>query len=109
MVPSGYNNNMQLFQTAHHVVILNEMVHDARVVPLDGHPHLPEDERQWMGDSRDHWEGDTLVLETTNFTGKTSSFSPSVMVALGSGEHLCLTERFTRVGPDTFALRVHGP
>ena len=109
MVPSGYNNNMQLFQTAHHVVILNEMVHDARVVPLDGHPHLPEDARQWMGDSRDHWAGDTLVLETTNFTGKTSSFSPSVMVALGSGEHLCLTERFTRVGPDTFALRVHGP
>ena len=57
MVPSGYNNNMQLFQNADHVVILNEMVHDARVVPLDGRPHLPEDVRQWMGDSRGHWSG----------------------------------------------------
>ena len=101
MVPSGYNNNMQLFQNADHVVVLNEMVHDARVVPLDGRPHLPEDVRQWMGDSRGHWEGDTLVVDTTNFTAKTSSFSPSAMVALGSGEHLHLTERFTRVGPDT--------
>ena len=83
------------------MVILNEMVHDARVVPLDGRPHLPEDVRQWMGDSRGHWEGDTLVVDTTNFIAKTSSFSPSAMVALGSGEHLHLTERFTRVGPDT--------
>ena len=101
MVPSGYNNNMQLFQNADHVVVLNEMVHDARVVPLDGRPHLPEDIRQWMGDSRGHWKGDTLVVDTTNFTAETSSFSPSAMVALGSGEHLHLTERFTRVGPDT--------
>ena len=92
---------MQLFQNADHVVVLNEMVHDARVVPLDGRPHLPEDIRQWMGDSRGHWEGDTLVVDTTNFTAETSSFSPSAMVALGSGEHLHLTERFTRVGPDT--------
>ena len=77
------------------------MVPSARVVPLDGRPHLPENVRQWMGDSRGHWEGDTRVVDTTNFTAKTSSFSPSAMVALGSGEDLHLTERFTRVGPDT--------
>ena len=102
---------MQLFQNADHVIILNEMVHDARVVPLDGRPHLLEDVRQWMGDSRGHWEGGTLVVDTTNFTDKTSSFSPSAMVALASGEHLHLTERFTRMGPDTllYEFTVHDP
>ena len=72
MNPSAYNNNMQLFQTDDHVVILNEMVHDARVVPLDGSAHLPGHVRQWKGDSRGRWEGDTLVVETRNFTDKTS-------------------------------------
>ena len=64
MVPSAYNNNVQLFQTPDTVVILNEMVHNARLVPLDGRPHLAGDVRQWVGDSRGHWEGDTLVVET---------------------------------------------
>ena len=89
MNPSAYNNNMQLFQTADHVVILNEMVHDARIVPLDGSDHLPEDVRQWRGDSRGHWAGDTLVIETRNFTDKTSF--------RGTGPGLRLVERFTRV------------
>ena len=70
MNPSAYNNNMQLFQTADHMVILNEMVHDARIVPLDGSGHLPDGVRQWRGDSRGHWDGDTLVIETKNFTAQ---------------------------------------
>ena len=93
MNPSAYNNNMQLFQTADHVVILNEMVHDARIVPLDGSNHLPDGVRQWRGDSRGHWEGDTLVIETKNFTDKTSF--------RGSGPGLYLVERFTRVEEGT--------
>ncbi|MDE2906378.1 MAG: hypothetical protein OXQ28_09880 [Acidobacteriota bacterium] len=101
IVPGGYNQNMQLFQTSEHVVILNEMVHDARIVPLDGRDPLPEDMRQWMGSSRGRWEGDTLIVETTNFTGLTSSFSPSVVSAIGTGRTLHLTERFRRVADDT--------
>ena len=101
MVLSGYNNNMQLFQTPDYVVILNEMVHDARIVPLDGRPHLPADLRQWMGDSRGHWEGDTLVIESTNFTDKTSSFSPNALSGMGTGDTLHLTERLRRLDDDT--------
>ena len=101
MLPSVYNNAMQLLQTPDYVVVFNEMVHDARIIPLDGRAHLPASLRQWMGDSRGHWEGETLVVETTNFTDKTSSFSPTITSAVGSGEHLYLVERFTRVGPDT--------
>ena len=94
MVPIGYNNNMQLFQTSDYVVILTEMVHNARIVPLDGRSPLPEDLRQWMGAARGHWEGDTLVIDTTNFTDRTSSFSPTISTALGTGNTLNLTERF---------------
>ena len=101
IVPAGYNQNLQLFQTPDHVVILHEMVHDARIVPLDGRDHLPEGVHQWMGDSRGHWDGDTLVVESQNYTDKTSSFSPSVMLAAGDGTTLHLTERFTRVADDT--------
>jgi hypothetical protein len=93
MVPSAYNNNFQLVQTSDTVVIVNEMVHNARIVPMDGRPHLSEDVRQWVGDSRGRWEGDTLVVETTNFLGGTSF--------QGSSEHLHLVERFTRVDADT--------
>jgi hypothetical protein len=101
MMPSAYNNNMQLFQTAAYVVILNEMVHDARIVPLDRQPHLPENVRQWMGDARGHWDGDTLVVETTNFTNKTPSFNPTITSSVGTGETLTLIERFRRVDADT--------
>ena len=101
IVPAGYNQNLQLFQTASYVVILNEMVHDARIVPLDGRDHLPESIRQLMGDSRGYWDGDTLVVNTTNFTEKTASFNPSVTSAVGSGVTLRLTERFRRVADDT--------
>ena len=93
MNPSAYNNNMQLFQTDDHVVILNEMVHDSRIIPLDGSAHLPDDVRQWMGDSRGRWDGNTLVVETRNFTDKTNF--------RGSGRNMHLVERFTRVDADT--------
>ena len=93
MAPSAYNNVFQLFQTPDHVVILNEMVHDARIVPLDGSAHLPPHMRQWHGDSRGHWDGDTLVVETINFTDKTSF--------RGSTDSLHLVERFTRASADT--------
>ena len=101
IVPAGYNQNLQVFQTPDHVVILHEMVHDARIVPLDGRDHLPEEVRQWMGDSRGYWDGDTLVVESKNYTDKTSSFSPDVTTAAGDGTTLHLTERFTRVAEDT--------
>ena len=101
MMPSGYNNNMQLFQTPDAVVIVNEMVHDTRVIPLDGRPPLPETVRQWAGISRGHWAGDTLVVETTNFTDKTASFEPSATTAIGTGLTVTLTERFQRIDEDT--------
>ena len=100
MLPGGYNNNVQLFQTTEYVAMLLEMNHDVRIVPLDRRPHLSGDLRQWMGDSRGHWEGNTLVVETTNFTDKTASISLTGF-ALGSAEHLRLIERFTRVDADT--------
>jgi len=93
MIPSGYNNNYQIVQTPDTVVIFNEMIHDARIIPMDGRPHVSAGIRQWLGDSRGHWEGDTLVIETTNFTDKTAF--------LGASEHMRLTERFTRVDADT--------
>ena len=93
MLSGPYNNYVQLFQTRDHVVIFNEMVHDVRVVPLDGRPHLPAALRTWQGDPRGRWEGDTLVVESTNFSGKTN--------VRGSGEALRLVERFTRTGGNT--------
>ncbi len=101
IVPAGYNQNIQLFQTSDYVVIFHEMVHDARIVPLDGRDHLPASIRQWMGDSRGYWDGDTLVIESTNFTAKTASFNPSVAQAAGTGAHLHLTERFSLAAEDT--------
>ncbi len=93
MSPSAYNNNMQLFQTPRYVAILNEMVHDVRIIPLDGPAHLPSRIRQWMGDSRGRWEGDTLVVDTTNLRDET--------MFKGSGENLHVIERFRRVDADT--------
>ena len=101
MMPSAYNNNMQLFQNEDHVVILNEMVHDARIVPLAPRDHLPESLLQLNGDSRGRWEGDTLVVESRNYSDLRASFEPNALVALGLGSTLRLTERFTRVSEDT--------
>src|SRR5262249_893524 len=87
----AYNNNFQMFQTAQSVVILNEMIHDARIIPLDGRPHGHI--RQWKGDSRGHWEGDTLVIDTINFKRETSL--PT------STPNTHPSRRFTRTGADT--------
>jgi hypothetical protein len=101
MLPSFYNGspygplttNYQIVQTHDYLAIFIEHNHESRMIPLDGRPHLPPNVRQWLGDSRGHWEGDTLVIDTTNFTGKTKF--------KGADENLHLTERFTRTGPDT--------
>jgi hypothetical protein len=97
IVPAGYNNNHRIVEAPGYVLIFSEMMHDARVIPLDGRPHLPLKVRQWFGDSRGHWEGNTLVVETTNFTDKTNF--------RGSGANMRLTERFTRVDADTLLYR----
>ena len=93
MTPGAYNNNVQIFQTARHVAILNEMVHDTRIVPLDGRPHLASHLRQWKGDSRGRWDGETLVVDTINFRRETS--------LKGSTASTRLIERFTRVDAET--------
>ena len=100
MLPSAYNNNVQLFQTPDHVVIFNEMIHESRVVPLDGRPALPDEIRQWMGDARGRWDGDTLVVESGHYTDKTGSFY-TIIGTYGAGSALRLIERFTRTGADT--------
>ena len=101
MLPSGYNNHMQLVQTTDHILILNEMNHDARVIPLDRRSAPPAGLPQWAGMSRGRWEGDTLVVTTTSFTDKTASFAPGVTTAIGTGTTLTLTERFRRVDANT--------
>ncbi len=88
----------QIVQTPTHLVFLSEAFHDARIIPIGDRPHLPDGIRQWNGDSRGRWEGDTLVVETTNF-------SPDSYYR-GAAEGLHLMERFTRTGPDTLAYRV---
>jgi hypothetical protein len=93
MMPAGYNSFLQIVQTPAYVVILQEMIHDARIIPLDGRPHAPPNIRKWLGDSRGRWEGDTLVVDTTNFTDKTNF--------RGSRENLHVVERLTRVDENT--------
>jgi hypothetical protein len=95
MLPGVYNNNVQIIETRGYVAIVSEMIHDARIVAMDGRPHgtVP----RWMGDSRGRWEGSTLVVDTVGFTDKTAF--------RGSGEHLHLVERFTRVDADTIEYR----
>ena len=93
LVPGPYNNYVQLIQFRDHFVILNEMIHDARLVPLDGRPHVAPVIRKWLGDSRGRWERNTLVVDTTNFNDRTSF--------RGSSDKLHLTERFTRVDETT--------
>jgi hypothetical protein len=97
MLPAGYNNNVKILQTPGYVVIVMEMIHDARIIPLAGLAHAPQNVRSWMGDSRGHWEGDTLVVDTTNFSDKVSFH--------GSGAGLHLVERFTRVDAHTIDYR----
>jgi hypothetical protein len=97
MLPAGYNNNVQIIQTPTYIVLVTEMIHDARIVPMDGRAHLAANIRPWTGDSRGHWEGDALVVETTNFSDRTPF--------RGSTQGLRLIERFTRVDADSIDYR----
>jgi len=94
MLPGAYNNTYQIVQTPGYVMILVEMLHYVRVVPLDGRAHLPSNVRQWQGSYTGRWEGETLVVESTNFNGK-SEFPQ------GASENMRLTERFTRTDENT--------
>jgi hypothetical protein len=99
MIPGFYNHNYQIFQSPGYVVIAVEMIHDVRVIPTDGRPHLGPAIRTWLGDSRGRWEGNTLVVETTNVKpGR--ELRPSRTV-VGGTEQLKVVERFTRVDADT--------
>ena len=95
MTGRGYNSNYQIVQSPGYVVINMEMMHDSRIIPLDGRPHVSSEIRELMGDSRGQWEGDTLVVETTNLK------TPEREVAASTGEHLRLTERFSQVNAET--------
>jgi hypothetical protein len=89
---NGPNAYYQIVQAENQVMIFTESIHDARIIPMDGRPHLPTNMRTWNGDSRGRWDGNTLVVDTTNFSAKTNF--------MGAGEDLHLVERFTRVAPD---------
>ena len=93
MLPGPYNNNYQIVQTPDYVMIAIEMIHDVRIIPLDGRPHLLPALRNWLGDSVGHWEDNALVVDTTNFTDQTHF--------RGSDRNLHLIERFSRVDPET--------
>jgi hypothetical protein len=103
MLPAYYNNNLQIVQTRDYVMILSEMIHDVRIIPLTRTAHLPSVIGQWKGDSIGRWDGDTLVVDTTNFTDKTS--------LRGSGPGLHVVERFALDGPDalTYQFAVDDP
>ena len=92
-IGSWYSSNYQIFQSPGYVIVFQELIHEARIIPLDGRPHLPSTITQWMGDSRGHWEGSTLVVETINFDPTTSY--------QGSRDTLHLIERYTRVDENT--------
>lgn len=102
MLPPTYNANLQILQTRNYVVIFHEMIHDTRVIPLDGRPHLSPSIRLLAGDSVGHWEGETLVVDTTNFTGKTNfrGAPRSTRQDIFASDALHVVERFTRTDPN---------
>ena len=106
MMPGYYNHNYQILQTPTYVAIVVEMIHDARIIPLDGRSHLSPTMRQWLGDSRGHWEGDTLVIETTNFTEKVHGRAVGNNGTVFGGDAHHVVERLTRVDADTIDYRV---
>jgi hypothetical protein len=109
MFPAGYNNAYQILQTPGYVVILHEMIHEARIIPVDGRPHLDKSIRSWTGDPRGRWEGNTLVVETANFNDKgwiATNAASGRMRGVPHSEALRLVERFTRVDADTISYEV---
>jgi hypothetical protein len=109
MFPAGYNNAYQIMQIPGYVVILYEMIHEARIIPMDGRPHLPSSIKQWNGDSRGRWEGNTLVIDTTNYNNKGwigTSAATGRIKGINQSETLHVVERFTRVDRDTINYEV---
>ncbi len=109
MFPAGYNNAYQILQSPGYVVILSEMIHEARVIPVDGRPHLPQNVRQWNGDSRGYWEGSTLVVDTTNYNGKgtiATSAATGRIKGIHESEALHVVERFKRLDANTISYEV---
>lgn len=107
--PAAYNNGYQILQTPGQVVIVYEMIHETRIIPIDGRPHLPGVLRQWNGDPRGHWEGNTLVVETTNFNGKSMIATNAASLRIRSvpqTEDARITERFTRADENTINYEV---
>jgi hypothetical protein len=110
MLPEPYNNNYYIVQTPDYVSIMAEINHEVRIIPLDGRPHFPEHVRQWVGDSRGSWDGDTLVVETTNQRTNRHFYGVQMLDSVMS-EEFRVVERFTRTGPDQIRYRatVHDP
>lgn len=112
MLPRNYNNGIRILQTDGLVAITIEMAHETRLIPTDGRPPLDPAIRQWLGESRGHWEGNTLVVETTNFNGLTHMTNPGVpgsnspYTPIATTEQMRIVERFTRTGPDTMDYRI---
>jgi len=109
MFPAGYNNSYQIIQTPAQVIIVSEMIHNVRVIPTDGSPHPPANVRMWDGDSRGHWEGNTLVVDTTNFNNKgwiATSAATGRVKGIPQTEALHVVERFTRADADTLNYEV---
>jgi hypothetical protein len=107
--PAGYNNAYQIIQTPGYVVIHSEMIHDARIIPIDGRPHLPSRVKTWTGDSRGRWEGDTLIVETTNYNNKgwiATNAAAGRIKGIPQSEALRVVERFTRKSPTTISYEV---
>ncbi|MGV3592136.1 MAG: hypothetical protein ACO1PZ_10645 [Gammaproteobacteria bacterium] len=116
MMQRNYNNGLRIFQSPGYVVIALEMAHEARIIPTNGLPPLPGTIKQWLGESRGHWEGDTLVVETTNFghgihTGLTSGGVPGAGAPMPTSDNMKITERFTRTADDTieFEMLIEDP
>ena len=111
MLPRSYNANYQILQTPDHVVVHIEMIHESRIIPLDGRPHVPDGVRQWLGDSRGRWEGHTLVVETERFNNRLDGgdYQPSHIAPMGHrgpGRTLRLVERFTMRDPNSIDYRL---
>ena len=114
VIPAGYNNAYQIVQTRDYVVIHAEMIHDARIIPVTDREPLPPSVKQWEGDSRGRWEGDTLVVETTNFTNRNwiaTSAASGRIKGIPQSEALRIVERFTRISRDEIAYeaRIEDP
>ena len=109
MFPAGYNNSYQIVQIPGYVIILSEMIHNARIIPIDRRPHLPANIRLWDGDSIGHWDGDTLVVDTTNYSKKSqiaTNAAAGRIKGIPVSEALHVVERFKRTDADTIRYEV---